>query len=89
MNKQINHDSVIADIRAIESMLEKYQIDPENIYGDEINIQFPKYIPIDDLNLLVNRTEELAEVFCMFMIDIWGEFERRDSIRGIRPDTTS
>jgi len=64
MTDQINLDAINADIQAIETMFEKYQVDPETAYDfDSINVEFPKYYRLENL---IDELEELGHIADMF-----------------------
>ena len=82
MTNEINLDAINADIQAIETMFEKYQIDPSTAYDhDSINVEFPRYYRlenlIDDLEELGCKADEFANGFYKVLVAARKECDRR------------
>ena len=83
MTNEINLDAINADIQAIETMFEKYQIDVSTAYDCEsIDVEFPSYYRlenlIDDLEELGAKADEFSNGFYKVLVAARAECVRRE-----------
>jgi hypothetical protein len=85
MTNHINLHAINADIQAIDTMFQKYQIDMENIFDcDASNVEIPAYYRlenlIDDLEELGCKAHEFSNGFYKLLIAAREECERKHRV---------